>query len=1174
MSKLKRNWDSLNIRDKASIIKIMMPHYASNIEDVRDIYNNIYFKESPFPYNIFEEGGTIKNSYKVKKGDSFWKIAQQQGVDFNKLIEANPSYKDPNLIYVGDEIILPDYKSTSINQQNQLGKTTQSKVENTSSINDIDNIGSTTRHYAYSGDEKNSFYGKGPVNIIDAPGGVRHLSREELAKFNKLTGNNIKYRSDDGSRAGGTYAYLGDNGTIKYIGSSPLNPSTSEPAEISNWGTRTFYNIASLSSLYNPKTHTYDLSVLDPETKKGFEKAQKETGYNPETAYFALNKYLSEKGDQIPEKWKKEFNITDKYIKYLQTVSENPHTPTYLYNFNPDYRKTADVIDHDIPVNAVRGLRALLAARTKGMSELGIQGISAGLNLLGNSANKEKTKSVFTGLSGAVNDTDPAVNWVVNPIIKFTNDNNLGVAAGAGATAALNGKGTLGKAISGIGTAGSVGLGNYLTSTGYENIGDIVSNYGFSLFNIIGSGGTSLLKSSGANAARQAINVGTRAALNAAEYAGLRYLVGLGAEAADLEGAQKEDLIVLATNGISTGLGKFRHIDPSVPVFGTLAKYSNMAQNYINTISPGSGIVNTAYTRSGGRPDASSATANINMDNPYAPYKLPWIFNTDRKWYAKHPKIKTGVEALTIVPNELYQVGRSVIEKAKYGHSAASDYLPQTYNGITVNSQQRRLTAPSTYTQYQNTKSLQFPDPENPNRRINTSGVNDFSVPENFRYTDYNGNEIRVPSSSEVSRQARIVRTSDADRSISFDTSVPLWSLAAGKIPLKKGQSVQYSNAKVSSTTLQEGDAFYNASDKGRNDVILVEPTTILDSSIATQVMAGGNPVRTPNSRYVRDELTKHGYTRYDEINMGNQNVDAQKSIGEINGTQVDMNLKGCITKVSVYSKPNSSDRNKDVIVLTDSDLASPGSAREHYTAGNNERDIARTRASLGLNNKRDYQNEFIKKDKYTVEEANQVLQEVYKDLNKRQKGILKEAEPIEVTGNQQGEVSVTKMRQYIGQYFDVAVGNITTSRSLSKEHRVNLNSQVRKAATSMSHRVITDLGSTSFTREEVKAKLGDPENPAKGTLRRNLDDLGKEVKKYDIKNLSEETRKKLADEGYKIFDANGNAFDGKVTITQKHAEEVGVNAEYNQKYDSQSKKLKALIAFGEGTDLRQALKK
>lgn len=42
--------------------------------------------------------------HRVARGDTLWSIAKQYGVDFAALIGLNPQIKNPNLIYVGNEV--------------------------------------------------------------------------------------------------------------------------------------------------------------------------------------------------------------------------------------------------------------------------------------------------------------------------------------------------------------------------------------------------------------------------------------------------------------------------------------------------------------------------------------------------------------------------------------------------------------------------------------------------------------------------------------------------------------------------------------------------------------------------------------------------------------------------------------------------------------------------------------------------------------------------------------------------------------------------------------------------------------------------------------------------------------------------------------------------------------
>ena len=45
--------------------------------------------------------------YTVRKGDTLWAIAREQGAELTDLIAANPQIKNPNRIYPGDEVYLP-----------------------------------------------------------------------------------------------------------------------------------------------------------------------------------------------------------------------------------------------------------------------------------------------------------------------------------------------------------------------------------------------------------------------------------------------------------------------------------------------------------------------------------------------------------------------------------------------------------------------------------------------------------------------------------------------------------------------------------------------------------------------------------------------------------------------------------------------------------------------------------------------------------------------------------------------------------------------------------------------------------------------------------------------------------------------------------------------------------
>jgi len=53
------------------------------------------------------EAGGQTNSYTVVSGDTLWGIAGRYGVALEKLLEANPGIKNPNLIHPGDKVVIP-----------------------------------------------------------------------------------------------------------------------------------------------------------------------------------------------------------------------------------------------------------------------------------------------------------------------------------------------------------------------------------------------------------------------------------------------------------------------------------------------------------------------------------------------------------------------------------------------------------------------------------------------------------------------------------------------------------------------------------------------------------------------------------------------------------------------------------------------------------------------------------------------------------------------------------------------------------------------------------------------------------------------------------------------------------------------------------------------------------
>ena len=48
-----------------------------------------------------------ENVYTVVSGDTLWGIARRYSVTLEKLLQANPGIKNPNLIYPGDKVVIP-----------------------------------------------------------------------------------------------------------------------------------------------------------------------------------------------------------------------------------------------------------------------------------------------------------------------------------------------------------------------------------------------------------------------------------------------------------------------------------------------------------------------------------------------------------------------------------------------------------------------------------------------------------------------------------------------------------------------------------------------------------------------------------------------------------------------------------------------------------------------------------------------------------------------------------------------------------------------------------------------------------------------------------------------------------------------------------------------------------
>lgn len=93
---------------KASVKLKEYKPYATKTLVLNNTSNTVTIQEERAPST--NEPQTGGSTYSVQKGDSLWKIAKQKygnGVDYKKIVEANPQIKNPNLIYPGQKLVLP-----------------------------------------------------------------------------------------------------------------------------------------------------------------------------------------------------------------------------------------------------------------------------------------------------------------------------------------------------------------------------------------------------------------------------------------------------------------------------------------------------------------------------------------------------------------------------------------------------------------------------------------------------------------------------------------------------------------------------------------------------------------------------------------------------------------------------------------------------------------------------------------------------------------------------------------------------------------------------------------------------------------------------------------------------------------------------------------------------------
>lgn len=68
--------------------------------------------------------------YTVQQGDSLWKIAVRYQVGVSEIIQANPQFKNPNMIYPGQKVNIPNLATTKSIENQVIQLTNQERAKN------------------------------------------------------------------------------------------------------------------------------------------------------------------------------------------------------------------------------------------------------------------------------------------------------------------------------------------------------------------------------------------------------------------------------------------------------------------------------------------------------------------------------------------------------------------------------------------------------------------------------------------------------------------------------------------------------------------------------------------------------------------------------------------------------------------------------------------------------------------------------------------------------------------------------------------------------------------------------------------------------------------------------------------------------------------------------------
>ncbi|MFD2445100.1 SafA/ExsA family spore coat assembly protein [Bacillus sp. CGMCC 1.16607] len=70
-----------------------------------------------------------QQTYTVQPGDSLWKIAVRYQVGISELIQANPQFKNPNLIYPGQKVTIPNFDAIKSVENQVIQLTNQQRAK-------------------------------------------------------------------------------------------------------------------------------------------------------------------------------------------------------------------------------------------------------------------------------------------------------------------------------------------------------------------------------------------------------------------------------------------------------------------------------------------------------------------------------------------------------------------------------------------------------------------------------------------------------------------------------------------------------------------------------------------------------------------------------------------------------------------------------------------------------------------------------------------------------------------------------------------------------------------------------------------------------------------------------------------------------------------------------------